>query len=192
MLHCKLVTVVDKMLVTDWIPDLKRATYGEVGWITPSHEIVMVKHMEHIEWLKNVPELFYDYIAYESELESNAEWMNSELDSLADDEHPAMHRFCGMDDNARDKLLLAAYRLGYIRFGYYNANRYNKNNTNIFYIVELNGVSEYLNKLTKYWINLSKELPMSVAYYHAKPAKNRSYAAFDLHREDIVKGLYNA
>lgn len=177
------------MHIRDWIPNYEKALYGEAAWILPDQNIRIIPSMEHVKWLNTVPELSAAYCEYQTTVDNNADYVCYELSNLDDDEHPAMHRFDGIDDDARDTLLLAAYELGYIRFGYYDANRtarfLKKSNVEVHYILEATGDSKYLESLKKYWNILNKDLPITV--YHYPVVRNkRSYHIFDIAREVII------
>lgn len=99
------------MKFSEWVPQ-----QNQTGWITPEGSILFCDPMEHLDVLEGTS-LDEAYREYLREVELNEESMYSDLDSLPPGEHPAMHRFDGMNDDARDDLLETAYGLGWVRFG---------------------------------------------------------------------------
>lgn len=89
------------------------------GWLTPTKDIITCKWFGHFETLENFPDTKDAYQIYKNTVESNQEYVDSCLSDLGPDEHPEMHRFDGIDDDARDLLVKSVYELGYIRLGVY-------------------------------------------------------------------------
>jgi len=170
------------MHISEWIPNPK---IMEVGWIDLQLNMHVVKSFEHIEWLRYISELATEYEHYENTIENNAEWMNDELASLPDGEHPAMHRFDGMDDDAKDELYLAAYKLGYVRYGCFDAHTCRSHNQ-VMYSIDVTGFQEHLEKLTKYFKKLAKDLPMQLIY-HPVVTKNKYGKSF-ISTYDLIIG----
>ncbi|RYD66612.1 MAG: hypothetical protein EOP83_04660 [Verrucomicrobiaceae bacterium] len=88
------------------------------GWMTPTGSILACDMHDHLVALRDVPEFREAVAAYETTVANNAEWMANELDSLGDDDHPEMHRFDGMDDDAKELLTHTVYAAGWVRLGY--------------------------------------------------------------------------
>lgn len=72
---------------------------------------------DHVSALSTSPDLAEAVRRYKEEIDSNEEAMNEALAMLGPDDHPEMHRFAGMNDDARGKLTRAAYEAGWIRLG---------------------------------------------------------------------------
>lgn len=89
------------------------------GWLTPSKAVVTCKWFGHLEALGKFPDVSEAYTIYENTIENNREFVNDCLSDLGPNEHPEMHRFDGIDDDARDLLIKTVYELGYIRLGIY-------------------------------------------------------------------------
>lgn len=174
------------MHISEWLP---RINTTEVGWIDLNLNMHSVPSFDHIKWLATVPELFDDYAEYENAVDSNAEWMNDELSNLTEDEHPAMHRFDGMDDAARDKIYLAAYERGYVRYGCFNPRVLGLPN-NILYAIDATGMPEHLEKLTKYFNKLAKELPIVVVYHPVE--KTKKFGGYFIAKYERIIGVENA
>lgn len=97
--------------------DIKALKATGFGWMTPEGEILACTLHEHLTVLADRPDVGVDYAAYKAQIDLNAQIMDDTLSSLGEDDHPEMHRFDGMDDDARDALISAAYHKGWIRLG---------------------------------------------------------------------------
>lgn len=89
------------------------------GWLTPTKNVVTCKWFGHFETLGKFSDMTEAYHAYKNTVDNNQEYVHNCLADLGPDEHPEMHRFDGIDDDARDLLVKTAYELGYIRLGVY-------------------------------------------------------------------------
>lgn len=87
------------------------------GWLQPDGTLRPCPMYDHISVLGSSPDLFDAVRAYKEEVDANEEAMNEALAVLAPEDHPEMHRFGGMNDDARAKLTRAAYEAGWIRLG---------------------------------------------------------------------------
>lgn len=87
------------------------------GWLGPDGTLVPCPMFDHISALSTAPELAEAVTRYKEEVASNEEAMYETLSMLGPDDHPEMHRFEGMNDDARAKLTRAAYEAGWIRLG---------------------------------------------------------------------------
>lgn len=96
---------------------LARFEATNMGWLTAEGDLLPCTLHNHLEALATVPRFAEAYERYDQIRRSNAEDMQRDLESLEPDEHPAMHRFDGMDDDARDELMKVAYTAGWIRLG---------------------------------------------------------------------------
>lgn len=168
------------MKLADWIPIANHIS-GPFGWVSPNKMVFITDSMKHIEFLKDVPELAEAYSKYESEVESNAEWMDNELSYAAEnDEHPEMHRFDGMDDDARDHLYKAAYDAGWVRFGTmvdsddWRGRFETKKNARIT-LLEIYGSPEGIGRVIGHCRLLAKEMNLYLRSYRVKVGKKRGY-----------------
>lgn len=87
------------------------------GWINPSKEVFTCKLYEHFSLLENVPEFSAAVAKYNGICESNETAMNEDLNSLGPDEHPCMHLYAFMNDDAKAELIQIIYGAGWIRLG---------------------------------------------------------------------------
>lgn len=97
--------------------DIKALLDTRFGWLTPQGDLVACALHDHLSALSDVPELATDVAEHAETLSENQSRVDEHQMSLEPDEHPEMHQFSGMDDDANLKLTLAAYRLGWIRLG---------------------------------------------------------------------------
>lgn len=161
--------------LSDYIPDPKNGP--PFGWISPEGIVFITQSMEHIAYLENVPELQSAWLEYQSEIDCNAEYMDSELEWAAEnDEHPAMHRFDGIDDDARDKMYKAAYDLGWVRFGFTMDIHSLLAKKSVLSQFEVYGSKDGVDKIFKLTNKLAKELNLFFRAYRIKPPRKRSYA----------------
>lgn len=169
------------MKLEDWIPQKNRyGNGGTFGWISPDNIVHITESLEHIKFLQGIPELNEAFTQYDAEVTSNAEWMDIELEWAAkNDEHPEMHRFDGMDDDARDKLYLAAYNLGWVRWGTtvdYSDWRSKPLNTDVkLSQLEIYGSPEGIERVIKYSKKVSKEMNLLLRAYSVMLPKKGGY-----------------
>lgn len=88
-----------------------------MGWLTDAGELLPCPLHGHMARLAAVPRFEEPYRRYQGICEANADYVQHELDSLGPDEHPAMHRFHGMDDDAKDEFVKVVYQAGWVRLG---------------------------------------------------------------------------
>ena len=88
-----------------------------MGWLTDAGELLPCELHEHMQRLAAVPRFRESYQAYDHMCRFNDAWMQSELASLSDGEHAAMHRFDGLNDDAKAALVKVVYEAGWIRLG---------------------------------------------------------------------------
>ncbi len=88
-----------------------------MGWLTDEGVLLPCAIHGHLDLISTVPRFAEAYSRYDDICRDNADFVQQELDSLGPDEHPEMHRFDGMDDDARDELLKVVYLAGWIRLG---------------------------------------------------------------------------
>lgn len=101
-------------MLTEQIKEFRDTRFG---WLQPDGTLRPCPMYDHVSVLGSSPDLFDAVRAYKEEVESNEEAMNEALAMLGPDDHPEMHRFSGMNDDARAKLTRAAYEAGWIRLG---------------------------------------------------------------------------
>jgi hypothetical protein len=90
-----------------------------MGWLEPAGALHAVELHQHLRFFEGHPDLGEAYRTYERTCDENHIFMDAELASLGPDDHPEMHRFDGLNDDARDALLGSAYVAGWIRLGMY-------------------------------------------------------------------------
>ena len=88
-----------------------------MGWLSESGEILPCALHEHLEALAHVKRFAREYGYYVGTCDANERAMQEDLDALGPDEHPSMHRFDGMNDEARDRLVKVVYTAGWVRLG---------------------------------------------------------------------------
>lgn len=98
------------------------------GWLSPDKQIYPVRFHEHFAFLATRPELYDQFTQFTQTVEANDREMQDDLDSLEPDEHPAMHRFDGMNDEAREILINHIYSIGWIRLGFLMDSQYQYSN----------------------------------------------------------------
>lgn len=150
------------MKLKDWLP-----TDNCYGWIDSDHNIYFIENIyEHANFFKTRPEFAQEYQAYRDDLENNQEIINDHLDSLDDDEHPAMHCFEGMDDESRQELYYKVHQQGWIRFGVYiQKKRVGQPKT----LIEAHGITKHLDIVKPYIMSLTKRLSNStITFFHIK------------------------
>ena len=101
-------------MLTEQIKEFRDTRFG---WLQPDGTLRPCPMYDHVSVLGSSPDLFDAVRAYKEEVESNEEAMNEALAMLGPDDHPEMHRFAGMNDDARAKLTRTAYEAGWIRLG---------------------------------------------------------------------------
>lgn len=101
-------------MLTEQIKEFRETRFG---WLRPDGTLVPCPMYDHISALGSSPDLAEAVARYTEEVNANEEAMNEALSMLGPDDHPEMHRFSGMNDDARAKLTRAAYEAGWIRLG---------------------------------------------------------------------------
>lgn len=178
--------VKDEGHIRDWIPNTKRG--APFGWISPEGLVYITQSLEHCEFLADIPELSAAYAEYESEVEGNNEYMHHELEYAADnDEHPAMHRFDGINDDARDRIYKSAYKRGWVRFGFtidLPSTDFLKKKF-VLSQFEVYGSPDGVDKIDKPCKKLAKELFLFYRAFRIKPPRKRSWTmVFDYDVEE--------
>lgn len=145
------------MKIQDWIP------LGDCsGWIDPEGTVHKVAYFDHLKFFENHPEMGDAYCSYRNQIKANEEEVEQILADLEPGEHPAMHRFASIDDEANDDLYLHAYTSGWIRYGVHTHN-YRKVK---HYKLELYGTQEHLDKIEKYLKILGKDLDATIMLFY--------------------------
>lgn len=166
------------MKFNEWVPQKNQA-----GWITGDGDIINSKFLEHLDVLVGTA-LDKEYHNYLDRCEANEEEMNNDLENLDPDEHPAMHRFAFMNDDARDDLYHAAYSAGWVRFGV--SNIYKGSCT-----LEVHGSTNRLNEMRKDITKLVADLGWKARLcFVEKNTKNLwREPAFKFRWETIERGM---
>jgi len=90
---------------------------SNMGWLTDEGDLLACRLHGHMERLASIPRFEPAYRRYKGTCEANRAAMEADLAELGPDEHPGMHRFDGMDDDAKAELVKTVYEAGWIRLG---------------------------------------------------------------------------
>jgi hypothetical protein len=102
------------MITDGTMADFERTN---MAWLTGEGELLTCPMHSHIERLATVPAFADAYARYQAICDDNETFKQEELESLGPDEHPSMHRYDGMNDDAKAELVKAVYTAGWIRIG---------------------------------------------------------------------------
>ena len=151
--------------LNEWVP-----TETLVGWLDPNDVIYPCAHYEHIAFLKNLPEFAYAYETYLNQLENNQDIIDAHLRSLEADEHPGMHCFANMDDNARDELYTTVYEAGWLRIGFFGAFKNGKIKKSAS--IDIHGSEKRLEELKRDLLKIKKDFGIKIHGWYLSPSKS--------------------
>lgn len=165
----------------DWLPIKSCA-----AWIDPDNNVHLVDFFDHMKFFKNYPVMGEFYDAYQSQLDYNQQMIDDDLASLDPNEHPAMHRFYGINDEARDILYLEAYNRGWVRLGVQDSsfNRRLGRKTYYEFKIEFYGDKDRIEVLEKDIRKLSRDINARTTLFLVVKSKSR-YAVFDYEFKNI-------
>lgn len=170
--------------ITEWVPGDK-----DTGWIDPEGIVHILDYYEHLKFFENHPTMGDLYQQFQNQLEHNQEEIEQAMFDLEPDEHPAMHRFACIDDEARNTLYWEAYSRGWIRIGVLTHN-YKKAK---HFKIEIYGVEEAVNKWKRVWRELGAGLDAHIAaFYITKSTEWPFYQVYKAKRTvlcDPKKGI---
>lgn len=99
------------------LDEVRRFRETHFGWLRPDGLLVACALFDHLGVLGQVPEMADAVATYAATVDENEQAMAEALASLGPDDHPEMHRFDGMNDDARERLTRSAYVTGWVRLG---------------------------------------------------------------------------
>ena len=129
----------------NWMP-----VNSVAAWVDENNLVHEVPFFSHVDFLSHREDFAQAYAIYSMTVYSNEERISDHLSSLDEGDHPAMHQFQGIDDDARDLLYLSAYNRGWVRLAMHGLV------SNIR--MEVYGNEETINKNRHFYTSLSKDL----------------------------------